>query len=147
MEKFETFTVLIARISHAIRKIKMGEMAEFTLKSSHVTCLYYLYLKGPLTAKELVAVSTEDKAALSRSVEYLEKSGLIKPSLGDKKRYKTPLELTEKGREVAEKIAMRADGIVETAGKDMTEEERVVFYRCLTGICENLQSLAEVYDE
>ena len=146
MERFETFTVLIAKVSRAIRRIKTEEMAEFKLKSPHVSCLYYLYLKGPLTAKELGEVSAEDKAALSRSVEYLEKAGLIEPSSGDKKRYKTPLTLTEKGAAVGKRISEKVDGVVATAGSDMTEEERIVFYRCLTRISDRLQTICDEYD-
>ena len=37
-ERFETFTVLIARISRGIKRIKAEEMAEFGLKGPHVLC-------------------------------------------------------------------------------------------------------------
>ena len=36
-ERFETFTVLIARISRGIKRIKAEEMAEFGLKGPHVS--------------------------------------------------------------------------------------------------------------
>jgi len=52
-ERFETFTVLINKISRNIRKIKNQEMAEYGLRSTHVTCLYYLYSAKSLTATEL----------------------------------------------------------------------------------------------
>ena len=52
-ERFETFTVLIAKISRNIRKIKNQEMAEYDLRSSHISCLYYLYCTDKLTATEL----------------------------------------------------------------------------------------------
>ena len=37
-ERFETFTVLIARINRGIKRIKAEEMAEFGLKGPHVSC-------------------------------------------------------------------------------------------------------------
>ncbi len=40
-ERFETFTVLINRISRDIRRIKNQEMAAYHLRSVHVSCLYY----------------------------------------------------------------------------------------------------------
>jgi len=43
-ERFEIFTVLINRINRNIRRIKNQEMAEYDLRSAHVSCLYYLYL-------------------------------------------------------------------------------------------------------
>ena len=48
-QRFETFTVLIAKISRSIRRIKAEEMSEFHLKGPHVSCLYYLTQLGPLT--------------------------------------------------------------------------------------------------
>ena len=46
-ERFKTFTVLISKISRNIKKIKNQEMAEYGLRSVHVTCLYYLYFNQP----------------------------------------------------------------------------------------------------
>ena len=77
-ERFETFTVLIAKISRNIRKIKNQEMAEYNLRSSHISCLYYLYLSKELTATELCDRCEEDKATISRSLDYLEKNGYIR---------------------------------------------------------------------
>lgn len=45
-QRFETFTVLIAKISRSIRRIKAEEMSEFHLKGPHVSCLYYLTQLG-----------------------------------------------------------------------------------------------------
>ena len=45
-ERFETFTVLINRISRDIRKIKNQEMAAYHLRSIHASCLYYIYSLG-----------------------------------------------------------------------------------------------------
>ena len=52
-ERFETFTVLIARISRSIKRIKADEMADFELKGPHVSCLYYLSQRDGMTAAEL----------------------------------------------------------------------------------------------
>ena len=52
-ERFETFTVLINRISRDIRRIKNQEMAAYHLRSAHVSCLYYIYSLDGVTAAEL----------------------------------------------------------------------------------------------
>lgn len=52
-DRFETFTVLIARISRSIRRLKAEEMERLGLKGPHVSCLYYLSLYDELTAAEL----------------------------------------------------------------------------------------------
>lgn len=97
-ERFETFTVLIARINRGIKRIKAEEMAEFGLKGPHVSCLYYLSCCGEMTAAELCERCDEDKAAISRSLDDLEKNGYITCASGAGKRYKSPLRLTEKGK-------------------------------------------------
>ena len=51
-ERFETFTLLISKLNRSIKRIKSEEMDEFNLKSPHVSCLYYIYKMGALTADE-----------------------------------------------------------------------------------------------
>ena len=54
IERFETFTVLINRIRRNMRKIRISEMSNYGLRSTHLSCIYYLYLsKEGLTATEL----------------------------------------------------------------------------------------------
>lgn len=89
-ERFETFTVLIARISRSIKRIKAEEMADFELKGPHVSCLYYLSQQDSMTASELCERCDEDKAAISRSLDDLEKNGYITCASGAGRRYKSP---------------------------------------------------------
>ena len=146
-ERFKTFTVLISKISRNIRKIKTEEMADFNLKSHHVSCLYYLYKNGSLTAKELCDICEEDKAAISRSILYLEREGYIFCNSDSVKRYKSPLFLTEKGIEAGKNVALKVDGIIDKAGAGLSEEERVIFYKCLNLIDSNLQDICDNYLE
>ena len=76
-ERFETFTVLINRISRDIRKIKNQEMADYHLRSAHVSCLYYIYSLDGVTSAELCEHCEEDKATISRAVDYLETNGFL----------------------------------------------------------------------
>ena len=140
--RFETFTILINRISRNIRKIKTQEMAEYNLKSSHISCLYYLYLADGLTAKDLCDRCEEDKAAISRSLEYLEKNGYIICESKAAKRYKSPLKLTDRGAQVTKIIAGKIDQVLGTISDALTEEERLQFYRSLTLISDGLSSIA-----
>lgn len=85
------------RISHNIRKTKNQEMTEYHLRSSHISCLYYLYQTENLTVTDLCEKCEEDKATISRSLEYLETNGYLTCESKNAKRYKSPLVLTEKG--------------------------------------------------
>lgn len=142
-ERFETFTVLIAKISRNIRKIKNQEMAEYELKSPQVSCLYYLYLSEGLTATELCERCEEDKATISRSLDYLEKNGYLGCESKSAKRYKSPMILTAKGREAGHRIAEKIDRVLEEVSVGLTEEERTSFYRWLSIISNNLEHIAE----
>ncbi len=142
-ERFETFTVLINRISRNIRKIKNQEMAEYNLRSSHISCLYYLYNGKSVTATDLCERCEEDKATISRSLEYLEKNGYLICKSKFIKRYKTPLELTEKGAEIAKKISYKIDNVLDKISYVLTEEERINFYRSLANISQCLELVSK----
>lgn len=106
-EGFETFTVLINRISRDIRKIKNQEMADYHLRSAHVSCLYYVYSLGRVTSAELCEHCEEDKATISRAVDYLETNGFLLRDTGAK-RYKSPLLLTGEGAVPAKELQRRS---------------------------------------
>ena len=141
-ERFETFTVLINRLSRNIRKIKNQEMADYGLRSAHVSCLYDLYRENALTATDLCERCEEDKATISRALEYLETNGYLTCQTKSAKRYKSPLALTEKGSEAAKKIADKIDAVLKTISTDLSDEERKAFYKSLAIISESLDSVA-----
>ena len=138
-ERFETFTVLINKINRNIRKLKNQEMAEYGLRSTHVTCLYYLYSAQSLTATELCERCEEDKATISRALDFLESKGFIECRSLTAKRYKSPLYLTEKGQEAGKKVFDAVDRVLDEVGVGLTDEQRSVFYAYLTVISDNLE--------
>ena len=142
-ERFETFTVLINRISRNIRKIKNQEMAKYNLRSTHVSCLYYIYTLNGATATDLCERCEEDKATISRALDYLDTNGYISREVESTKRYKSPLLLTDKGKEVGKKIADKISGVLDTISVDFTEEERIAFYRSLAIISDSLESVSK----
>lgn len=142
-ERFETFTVLINRISRNIRKIKNQEMAEYNLRSAHVSCLYYIYSLKNATSTDLCERCEEDKATISRALDYLENNEYITRNPERTKRYNSPLFLTDKGNEVGKKIADKIDGILDAISGGLTEDERLAFYRSLTIISDSLEAVSK----
>ena len=145
-ERFETFTVLINRISRDIRRIKNQEMAVYHLRSAHVSCLYYIYSLDGVTSAELCEHCEEDKATISRAVDYLETNGFLLRGTSAK-RYKSPLLLTEKGRDAGKRIAEKIGSILETVSHALTEKERIEFYRCLSTISRSLEAIVQNNEE
>ena len=145
-DRFELFTRLIAKANRLVFKIKTEEMEKFNLKSSHVSCLYYLYKAKTLTAKELSNMCGEDKANVSRTVNFLEENGFIECESRAKKRYQSALYLTDAGVSVAKVVAEKIDAVLEQASVGLSEENRVVFYDSFSLICSNLEKICKEYN-
>ena len=139
--RFERFTVLIAKVSRSIYKIKKEEMAEYNLKSSHVSCLYYLHKAGSLTAKRLCDLCGEDKANISRAVKCLETEGYVYCESTLSKRYQSALLLTDKGKEVGKDIVEKIDRVLAEASNGLPKEHRDILYQSLSLISENLETI------
>lgn len=144
-ERFETFTILLNRINRNIRKIKNMEMANYELRSPHISCLYYLYISEGLTAKDLCERCEEDKATISRSLDYLEKNGYLLCKSDSPKRYNAPFTLTERGIRAGKRIADKIDAVLDEISKGISVEDRAVFYRSLNIISENIDKVAKSY--
>ncbi len=138
-QRFETFTVLINRIGRSIKRLKAGQMAQLELKGPYVSCLYYLYRCGSMTAAELCERCDEDKAAISRSLDSLERGGYLQPQAG--KKYKSKLLLTDLGRQTGEEVSGRIERILLSAGAGLTEQERQIMYGALEKISVNLEKI------
>ncbi|MBQ3104206.1 MAG: MarR family transcriptional regulator [Oscillospiraceae bacterium] len=142
IDRFSTFVGTITQINRCINTIKCREMQPLGLKGSHVMCLFYLqhYSRG-LTAAQLSRLAHEDKAAISRALADLEKNELVACGAPtDQKRYRAPLCLTDKGKEVCRKMDELILGAMEVGGRGYSDEEREIFYRVLLQIADNLQN-------
>ena len=144
--RFETFTVLLNRINRNIRKIKNEEMANYELRSPHISCLYYLYTSEELTAKDLCERCEEDKATISRSLDYLEKNNYLICKSDSKKRYNATFELTEKGMRAGKRIADKITSVLDEISMGISDEDRAIFYRSLNIISENIDKVAKSYE-
>ncbi len=142
-DRFERFTVLINRILKSIHKIKSAGMSKFGLKCAHVTCMYYIYREGGLTAKALCDICGEDKAAISRAIDDLEKLGFVTCDCDTGKRYNSAITLTPKGTTTAQAIAAQIDSILSQASVDLDEKSRTALYESLTIVSNNLQKICE----
>ena len=87
------------------------------------------------------SMTDEDKAAISRSLDDLEKNGYITCASGAGKRYKSPLRLTERGKAVGRAIGEKITRIVEAASEGLSEAERQTRYRALALVSENLERI------
>jgi DNA-binding MarR family transcriptional regulator len=138
-QRFQNFLTGITVCYKYIQRIKNAEMTEFGLKGTHVACIFYLnHNPEGLTSAQLCTLCAEDKASISRTVAFLRQKGFIEP--GGAKNYRTPLRLTDAGREVAQQMAPAIEEWVSIGGIGLSDEQRASFYDTLALIADNLRS-------
>lgn len=144
MDRFNKFTTQVNRIVRNIHRIKCEETGKLGLKGTHVSCLYYLYkAETPLTARELCMACGEDKAAISRAVDYLGNQGYVSCESSTRKKYKSLISLTVKGQEAGKFLSDRVDSILIEASNGLSDEDRETFYKSLDLISDNLQKICD----
>jgi DNA-binding MarR family transcriptional regulator len=148
VDRFESFILLIDAIHKSINKIKTDIVPGSSIKSVHTMWLYEL-LRNPegLTATEIANKTMIDKSLVSREIRALMKDGFVKSSLRDgKKSYNSVISLTEKGKALAEQIAVSALAVQETVSNDVGMDELSVFYSVLERLYKNIISIADKAD-
>ena len=130
--RFEQFTSSVASIYRSIQKIERVEMAKYGLKGPHAQVLLAMsrYPDG-VTSGELVKLCDKDKAAISRTVAELEREGMVCRQGRNGNFYRAALTLTQRGREAAEHVAIRAKRAVETASNGLNDDSRQALYAAL----------------
>lgn len=145
-ERYSTFSLLLLNISRCVQKIKNVEMAALGLKGTQVQCLFELYRAPegvPLT--KLCALCGEDKGKLSRTVKELSEKELVFVETSGGRKYKNPLRLTEKGKDVAGVVAEKISSMLGKGSFGMSKREREGLYRSLTVISDNLSEICKTY--
>lgn len=144
--RYGIITQLITNIGRNIYKLKLYNMEEIGLKSTHVSCLYYLYKEKTLTFGDLCEKCDENKAAISRTVDDLTRLGYIEKKKESTK-YKVPLVLTDKGEQIGSYISQKIENLVEQASQGLSETDRKVLYESLILINKNLQEMIKKENE
>ena len=142
VERFAQFCASIASIQRSILKIERVEMAKYGLKGPHASCLVTMarYPEG-ITAARLCDICEKDKAAISRTLSELENAGMVLRRDPDGKRYRAVLQLSEKGREIANRVNDMVLLAVAKASEGYDKEKQQVFARVLSLVAGNLQDI------
>lgn len=136
-ELFENFTVSILKVNKLIQKIKIHEIKAYGLKSIHIMCCYYLYKNiDGLQANELVKLTLEDKAAISRAIKQLQKKGYVEynPNVRN-----AIIKLTDLGIKLSKEILEKSEQAVSKCSVLLKDDERKLFYSTLNDIANNLE--------
>lgn len=144
IERFERFSYAVSEISRHWHKLTSDEMAKYGLKGTHSIYLLTLF-KHPegLSALQLCQLCDRDKADVSRMMSIMEEKGLVSKECAGTSKYRGIFHLTESGIDAADHVQKRANIAVEFAGKDLTEENREIFYTAMKSIINNLRQLSK----
>lgn len=144
LDRFERFSLAISEINRHWHKLATEELTPYGLKSAHATYLTAMarHPEG-ITVPELCNECGKDKSDASRMIAILEEKGLVTKEAIGGSRYRGLLKLTGQGQKAADHVCRRAAAAVESAGRDLTPEERETFYRALDSITGNLRRLSK----
>lgn len=140
LERYEEFTTKINLAYKYIMKIKTHEMNNLDLKAANLNVIFYLgrNLDG-LTASELCWLCKEDKAWISKNLNYLKKKKLIEKYNEDNdKKYRAKYYMTGEGMEVYNELTNIITFISKTCADGCTKEELDIFYKVFSKIIGNL---------
>ena len=104
---------------------------------NQISILYRLSLSNA-TLSELVEYALSDKASTSRTVNLLEKGGLIKKVVDETDRRVVNIELTAKGRSRAKKAGQIRQAIANKLDEGLTSSERKQFKILVDKILEHI---------
>lgn len=144
IDRFSRFSYAITEISRHWHKLTADEMAKYGLKGTHSIYLLTLHQNPEgLTAPQLCEMCDRDKADVSRMMSIMEEKGLVSKECTGNSKYRGIFRLTPSGMVAAAHVRNRANLAVELAGKDLTEENRQIFYDSLESILQNLRQLSQ----
>ena len=141
--RYAKFIVLIEGIQKSIQKLKLAKAKSLGIKSVHIFWLsHLLYTTRGLTASELARGSMVDRSLISREIAALKKDGYVEcEDTGKKRSYNARITLTDKGRELAERITKEAIYVQSMVDVGITDEELVGFYSTLEKLYTNFSAL------
>ena len=144
LDRFVRFSLAVNEIYRYWHQLTSEEMDAYGLKGPH--CTYLLHIaRHPegVTAPQLCELCGKDKADVSRTMAILERQGMVTKEGTYQNLYRGVYRLTELGRQAADHVGRRASLAVELAGKDLSDEDREIFYRSLESITTNLRQLTK----
>lgn len=142
VDRFRRFSFSLFEMTRCWHKLAAEEMGKYDLKGPYAMYLVVLLHKPEgLTAAQLCELCGRDKADVSRSLSTMVEKGLVRRENGNT--YRAKVTLTPLGDQAAKEVCQRVSLAVELAGKDISDEERAVFYQALTSITENLKLLSQ----
>ena len=143
-EKFLLFLQTFDRIVKNIKRIEMGYMKDFGLRSVHTGCILYMDGKDDgVTVTQLAKESDSDKALISRAIKELCVGGFIQEIDGSCKNYNKRYILSDRGREVIGGLKTVISKYVIRARENIDPDDMKIFYSVLSEFERNIAQITK----
>lgn len=140
VSRYEKLSSSLSEISRMINRLSAQTMKDYGMRGTLAKYLLVMKRhKNGITASRLCTLCERNKADVSRALAELEELGLAEHPSGAS--YRAKFALTEQGYSIATSLELRASELISYVGKDITDEEREIFYRALESIAANLQAV------
>lgn len=140
ISRYEKLSSSLSEIGRLIQRLSDRVMKDYGLRGALAKYLLVLRrYKTGVTASRLSTLCERNKADVSRALGELEELGLVRRLSGVS--YRAKISLSDKGMEIADSLAIRAGEVIAYVGKDISEEERTIFYHSLESIAKNLEAI------
>lgn len=103
------------------------ELSDVEITASELMYLSQLYNRDGLTQEEIAAVITVDKAATTRTIQGMEKKGLVRREAHEENYRAKRVYLTDKAKNAEPRIRELQKKWVDFITQDMTQKEAEVF--------------------
>lgn len=133
------FTVLESYLSlrREVALLRAHETRNSDFGHNQVSVLYKLS-QGPATMGDLSDYTLSDKASVTRTVSLLEKAGFVKRTQSPEDRRVIVIELTSKGKVLAQKAQHIRNSIGQKLNESLSDKERKQFislvHKIVTGL-------------
>lgn len=134
----EKLSYVLARICHSHRNYVNAELSELGLHVGQEMFLLCLGEREGLMQSELAACLCVQQATVTRMLDRMEKSGLVKRCKDPGDQRVSRVNLTERGRDLLEPIAQLWCQVETKMLQGFTREERILLRRMLLQLYDNL---------
>lgn len=133
-----SFQILIHQITH-MTKVYIGRLLKDTkLHPGQVGILFLIQRHGELSQKELAEFMHVTAPSMTVAIQKLEKSQYVRRKADKKDQRVMRLSLTHKGDDTLKQIRGLSSQVEEVLFQNMTVEEKIVLYRLLGQVKDNL---------
>ncbi|MGM9993626.1 MAG: MarR family winged helix-turn-helix transcriptional regulator [Candidatus Avigastranaerophilus sp.] len=130
-------------VLRALSSQTFSEMG-FEITPEQYLILDLIIENGALYQRQIAEITLKDRGNVARIIKILEEKNLITKSQATQRRRIYKISVTEKGRELRDKMKPVTENLRRTFAKDVSEEELTITLNTLKKVYENARGLVKL---